>query len=356
MIKVDLITGFLGSGKTTFIKKYVKYLNSQGIKVCILENDYGAVNIDVALLEDIRSDMCGVEMIVGGDGKHAHQRRLKTKLITLAMSGYQRVIIEPSGIFDMDEFFDTLYESPLDNWYEIGSVIAIASADLENDLSKDSDYVLASEIADAGIVVLSKTEEADEAQIKSVKDHIRSALEAISIKRTDIFRSEEAYDNFFINKGNDELTDDDFKRIASAGYVHGDYEKRQISDDSAYTSLYLFGVKLPKDELIENVGKAIEDPECGHIIRIKGFAKADHVDEDKSELHVENCESSKGEVENNAFTNSESEGYIEVNATSKKTSISHIKSAQEVIIVIGENLKTDRINQYFPTADFSELI
>ena len=186
MIKVDLITGFLGSGKTTFIKKYVRFLNDQGIKICILENDYGAVNVDVALLEDIRSDMCGVEMIVGGDGREAHQRRLKTKLITLAMSGYQRVIIEPSGIFDMDEFFDTLYESPLDNWYEIGSVIAIASADLEDNLSEDADYVLASEIADAGIVVLSKTEDVSDEQITKVKEHIRTALLGIGLFRFSI--------------------------------------------------------------------------------------------------------------------------------------------------------------------------
>jgi G3E family GTPase len=335
MIKVDLITGFLGSGKTTFIKKYVRFLNDQGIKICILENDYGAVNVDVALLEDIRSDMCGVEMIVGGDGRDAHQRRLKTKLITLAMSGYQRVIIEPSGIFDMDEFFDTLYESPLDNWYEIGSVIAIASADLEDNLSEDADYVLASEIADAGIVVLSKTEDVSDEQITKVKEHIRTALLGIGVKRQDIFRSAEAFDNFFINKKADGLSDDDFRRIASAGYVHGDYEKKQLSmtgsgalgnDGGSFSNLYLFGVTLTKDELISSIDKAINDPKCGHIIRIKGFAKDG------------------------------AKGYIEVNATREKLSINHISNAQEVIIVIGENLSSDKINNYFPTADFENLL
>ena len=41
MVKIDLITGFLGSGKTTFIKKYAKYLIDQGENIGILENDYG---------------------------------------------------------------------------------------------------------------------------------------------------------------------------------------------------------------------------------------------------------------------------------------------------------------------------
>ena len=50
MVKIDLITGFLGSGKTTFIKKYAKYLMAQGNHIGILENDYGAINVDMMLL------------------------------------------------------------------------------------------------------------------------------------------------------------------------------------------------------------------------------------------------------------------------------------------------------------------
>ena len=47
MIKIDLITGFLGSGKTTFLKQYAKYLMAQGKNIGILENDFGAVNVDM---------------------------------------------------------------------------------------------------------------------------------------------------------------------------------------------------------------------------------------------------------------------------------------------------------------------
>ena len=53
MIKIDLITGFLGSGKTTFIKKYAHHLLKQGYKIGIIENDYGAVNVDMMLLQDM---------------------------------------------------------------------------------------------------------------------------------------------------------------------------------------------------------------------------------------------------------------------------------------------------------------
>ena len=43
MVQVDLITGFLGAGKTTFLRKYVHWLNARGQRVCILENDFGAI-------------------------------------------------------------------------------------------------------------------------------------------------------------------------------------------------------------------------------------------------------------------------------------------------------------------------
>ena len=139
MIKVDLITGFLGAGKTTFLKKYAGYFIKQGKKVGILENDYGAVNVDMLLLNELRGDNCELEMVAGACDDDCHKRRFKTKLISMGMSGYDRVIIEPSGIFDVDEFFDSLREDPLDRWYEIGNVITIVDAKLEEDIKKDSD-------------------------------------------------------------------------------------------------------------------------------------------------------------------------------------------------------------------------
>ena len=128
MIKIDLITGFLGAGKTTFIKKYASYFIKQGQTVGILENDYGAINVDMMLLQDLMSDNCELEMISGGCDEETHRRRFKTKLISMGMCGYDRVIVEPSGVYDIDEFFDVIHDEPLDKWYEPGNIIAIADA------------------------------------------------------------------------------------------------------------------------------------------------------------------------------------------------------------------------------------
>ena len=99
MIKIDLITGFLGAGKTTFIRKYAKYLMDSGKNIGILENDFGAVNVDMMMLQDLMGDQCELEMISGGCDPEIHHRRFKTKLISMGMCGYDRILVEPSGIF-----------------------------------------------------------------------------------------------------------------------------------------------------------------------------------------------------------------------------------------------------------------
>ena len=150
MVKIDLITGFLGSGKTTFLKKYAKRLMEQGQNIGILENDFGAVNVDMMLLQELEGEQCELEMISGGCDPETHRRRFRTKLIAMGMCGYDRVLVEPSGIYDIDEFFDVLRDEPLDRWYEIGNVIAVVNAGLEETLSDQAEFLLASEVADAG--------------------------------------------------------------------------------------------------------------------------------------------------------------------------------------------------------------
>lgn len=54
MTKIDLITGILGSGKTTFLLKYARHFIDRGENIAILENDFGAVNIDMMILQELK--------------------------------------------------------------------------------------------------------------------------------------------------------------------------------------------------------------------------------------------------------------------------------------------------------------
>lgn len=305
MIQIDLITGFLGSGKTTFIRRYADWLLRSGKKLGILENDYGAVNVDVMLLQELEAQGVGVESVAGACDEDCHRRRFKTKLIALGMSGYDRVLIEPSGVFDMDEFFDALCESPLDRWYQIGSVIAVVDAQLEDSLSENSEYMLASQVANAGTVVLSKTQLASQKQIAATVAHLNRAMERFGCQRR--------FGGDVLAKPWDELTDADFERIAAAGYHAESYVKFLTTHDGAYQSLYFLNHRFTAVQLRALTERLFADKNCGDIFRVKGFT--------------------------------DDGGWLELNATKQTVTIDPVANGQEIIIVIGENLNEEAIRK-----------
>ena len=334
MVKVDLITGFLGSGKTTFIRKYAQYLMDTGNNIGILENDYGAVNVDMMLLQDLMGDNCELEMISGGCDKDCHRRRFKTKLIAMGMCGYDRVIVEPSGIFDVDEFLDILHEEPLNRWYQIGNVIAIVDSKLESDLSDEADFILASEVADAGCIVMSKSQDATPEEIQGTIEHVNCVLEKVHCSRRfgkDFDGSVEAgVTNNVIHKNWDEMSKEDFDRIASCGYEMASYRKPEFEAEDAFTSLYFMNVKMAEKELREAAEKILSDPACGHVFRMKGFMRVDD-----------------GEISEKADQTQENgQHWIELNATKNEITIRPLHVGQEVLIVIGEGLQEDKIKSY----------
>ncbi len=309
MVKIDLITGFLGAGKTTFIRKYAEYLMDKGLSIGILENDYGAVNVDMMLLQDMSGDNCELEMVAGGCDYDCHRRRFKTKLISMGMCGYDRVIVEPSGIYDVDEFFDVLHEEPLDNWYEIGNVITIVDSKLDNDMSVHSDYMLACQLADAGSVILSRTKEADKSDIDNTIVHLNNALKNVRCSRI--------LDKEIICKDWDTFTEKDYEKILNSGYVMENYTKLFSQDDEGFQSVYYMNKKFTKDELQKIIKEVMDDKKCGNIFRVKGFMK----------------------ISDNSW--------IQLNATHNEIRIEPIDKGQEVIIIIGEELDKQRLDKHF---------
>lgn len=262
MIKVDLITGFLGAGKTTFLHKYASYLMKQGLRIGILEYDYGAVNVDMLLLNKLRGPKCELEMLAAACDSDCLKRRFKTKLISMAMSGYDRVIIEPSGVFDMDMFFDDLRDEPLENWYEIGSVIAIVNANLRDELNEEEDFVLASQVADAGCIVLSRTQFSDSEKIERTKHHIDRACRDIKCNN---FKPK------YIEKPWDDFTDEDMAEFTKAEYRINDYVKVTAGAESAFSSVCFLKIPWSLEELKEKIILLFEDKTYGNVKRVKGF-------------------------------------------------------------------------------------
>ena len=311
MIQVDLITGFLGSGKTTFITEYADYLVSIGKKVAIIVNDYGAINVDRLLLEEKLGDKCHLEMVIGGD-PDCSRRRLKTKLIAMAMNRYDYVIVEPSGIFDVDDFFDLIFEEPLERWYQIGDVISIVDASIADtkltDMSVATRYLLASQVSKAGRVVISKMGPSDRSQ--ELLQIINECLEE--------FKCTRRLDKCFVwNKG--EVTADEWNVLRGVSYYSGEMIKLPVSEENDFTSLFFFHVKTRVDKLEETVSSLFKEfgSSSGNLIRLKGFLP------------------------------DTSGGWIEVNATKNEINISSSSVGQELFILIGENLKEEEIGKYW---------
>lgn len=306
MIKIDLITGFLGSGKTTFLKQYAKYLMAQGKNIGILENDFGAVNVDMLLLQELRGDQCELEMISGGCDPETHRRRFRTKLISMGMSGYDRILVEPSGIYDVDEFFDTLYDEPLNRWYEAGSVITILDAGLDENLSEEEEYLLASEAADAGKIVLSKIQNVSEDKKAETIAHLNRTLQQAGCRRQ--FKEDE-----ILQKNWEDLTDEDFKMLSECGYRSEDYRKLDFGEQQTFDSICFLEPEISEKTIKKEIKQVFSDPSCGNVFRIKGIVKL-------------------GENE-----------WVEINATRDQLQFRPVPKSQEVLIVIGIGLSRERI-------------
>lgn len=314
MPQIDLVTGFLGSGKTTFIKKYAQFLTGQGLTVGILENDYGAINIDMVLLQDLMGENCDVEMIVGGDGLISHRRRFHTKLISMAMTGFDRVIVEPSGIYDTDEFFDTLAEDPLYRWYSPGSILAIVDAGLgeEEELSRESEYLLASQTACAGRIILSSFgpdggKGFGEENVQRILALVNRALERNGCGRR--------FDRSgVLAKDWEEFTREDLAAAAAGGMVPESLVKLPMEQCGSYGTLFYYGTAMEEDVLRGKLRQTFSDPACGRVLRIKGFVRT-------------------GDGKR-----------VQVNATRRSIAVEPTVFAQEVLIVTGEGLCREAVD------------
>ena len=308
MIKIDLITGFLGSGKTTFIKLYAKYLIGKGYRVGIVVNDFGPVNIDRILLGELEGDNCSVEMVITGlnDDSQAHSRRFRTKLIALKMQDFNRVIVEPSGIYDIREFFDCLQDDPLYDWYESGNVITLVDADLENNLSYECEHYLASQLSAAGSVLFSKCDIVDEEKISDTKRRINEMLTKFSAARQ---LSDE-----IITKSFNDYDEKDWEKISTCGYLSEGRITPLPDAKTHFSSLFFteFVVKS-ENELRDKISDLIKTDNIGRILRIKGFIKI-------------------------------SDKTFELNASHDELRIEESSiTLQQIVIVIGEKLDANRI-------------
>jgi G3E family GTPase len=182
MTKVDIISGFLGAGKTTLIKKLLAEALS-GTKTVLIENEFGEVGVDGGFLQqagiEIREMNAGcICCSLVGD--------FDTNL-TEIMNKYspERILIEPSGVGKLSDVAEAIK-----NVTEKFPDMILNSAVTVVDVTKAKVYIknfgefFTNQIESAGTIILTRTDKADDAKIEEVVELIRTLNKKATIITT----------------------------------------------------------------------------------------------------------------------------------------------------------------------------
>ena len=202
MTKIDIISGFLGAGKTTLIKKLLKEALN-GTKVVLIENEFGEIGIDGGFLKE-----AGIEITEMNSGCICcslvgdFETSLKQVMEQYAP---ERILIEPSGVGKLSDVMRAIQ-----NIAEGSSDMELNSAVTVVDVSKAKVYIknfgefFINQIENAGTIILTRTDKADQKKIEDAVELIRQHNDKATIITTplDQITGKEILDTF---EGNNDL-------------------------------------------------------------------------------------------------------------------------------------------------------
>lgn len=181
MTKVTIISGFLGAGKTTFIKKLIEEIY-KGQKVVLIENEFGEIGIDGGFLKDAGVQInemnsgCICCSLVGDFGKALKQ----------VSHDYapDMIIIEPSGVGKLSDVIAAVENVKEEADLELENFITVADATKCKLYMKNFGEFYNNQIESATTVVLSRTQNVDEAKLETAVNLIKEHNDKASIITT----------------------------------------------------------------------------------------------------------------------------------------------------------------------------
>lgn len=181
MTKIDIISGFLGAGKTTLIKKLLTDKAFGDEKVVLVENEFGEIGIDGKLFDEAGIEVhemnsgCICCSLVGD---------FKTALKQVVEDYHpDRVIIEPSGVGKLSDVISAVKEAEIDD-VVINSTTTIVDAGKAKLYSKNFGEFFDDQVKTAGTVILSRTQNVDENKIMDAAEIVTSLNERCNIITT----------------------------------------------------------------------------------------------------------------------------------------------------------------------------
>ena len=165
MTKVDIVSGFLGAGKTTLIKKLIAEAFS-GEKLVLIENEFGEIGIDGGFLKDAGIEI--TEMNSGciccslvGDFGEALKR-------VLAEYAPDRIIIEPSGVGKLSDVIKAVQGVAENTELELDSFVTVADVTKAKMYMKNFGEFFNNQIESASTIILSRTQKMAQDKLEAV--------------------------------------------------------------------------------------------------------------------------------------------------------------------------------------------
>ena len=171
MTKIDIISGFLGAGKTTLIKKLLDEA-FQGEKLVLIENEFGEIGIDGGFLKDAGVQItemnsgCICCSLVGDFGAALKQ--------VLADYAPDRIVIEPSGVGKLSDVIAAVERVQADTPdLHLNSFVTVVDATKAKVYMKNFGEFFNNQVEHACAIVLSRTQKLDEAKLNGAVHLLR---------------------------------------------------------------------------------------------------------------------------------------------------------------------------------------
>ena len=296
MTKIDVVSGFLGAGKTTLIKKLLKEA-LDGSKTVLIENEFGEIGIDGGFLKEAGIEIkemnsgCICCSLVGDFGTS-----LKEVISTYAP---ERILIEPSGVGKLSDVLKAVENVAGDLDVEINSAVAVVDASKCKMYMKNFGEFFSNQIEYAGTIILSRTDKVDQAKLNACVEMIREHNDKATIITTPLDQLD-GREVLKTIEGADKL-EDMMKEMLE--HIHDDHDEDECCDhehhhehdenctcgchdhdhdhhhhhhhaDEVFTS---WGIETPNTysaEDIEKILTALDSGEYGAILRAKGMVPA----------------------------------------------------------------------------------
>ena len=163
MTKIDIISGFLGAGKTTFIRKMIDEV-FKGEKIVLIENEFGEVGIDGGFLKDAGIQItemnsgCICCSLVGDFGKNLHE--------VIDKYHPDRILIEPSGVGKLSDVMKSVIDIEKEEDVKLNGLVTVVNALKASKQMKAFGEFFNNQIEYATVVVLSRSQNATPEQLE----------------------------------------------------------------------------------------------------------------------------------------------------------------------------------------------